>query len=502
MKEHSQKVYAAIDLKSFYASVECFQRNLDPLDAMLVVADPTRTSKTICLAVSPALKSLGVSGRPRLFEVEARVKAINAQRRAALKGKPFSGKTESFKEYASDPTKELSFVIAPPQMAQYIKTSTKIYETYLELIAAEDIHVYSIDEVFIDITPYLETYALSAHDLTMKLIRRVLARTGITATGGIGPNLYLAKIAMDIMAKHIEADKDGVRIAELTVESYRQNLWSHRPLRDFWRVGAGYARSLEKYGIFTMGDIARCSLANEELLYRLFGVNAELLIDHAWGYEPCTIAEIKAYRPEGKSVGSGQVLQDPYTNEKALLVTREMADSLGFDLLAKNLKTAKLVLTVGYDIENLTNPSIRSRYHGEIKTDNYGRSVPKATHGTINLDYATSSSVLIRKAAEDLFNRIVNPILLVRRINMSAVITEESEQKTQDSEAQLDLFGSFDEGPAPQKTSAQEEKEDKVRKAILAVREKFGKNALIKGMNLEEGATGQLRNNQIGGHKA
>ncbi len=282
MKEHSQKVYAAIDLKSFYASVECFQRNLNPLDAMLVVADPTRTSKTICLAVSPALKSLGVSGRPRLFEVEARVKAINAQRRAALKGKPFSGKTESFKEYASDPTKELSFVIAPPQMAQYIKTSTKIYETYLELIAAEDIHVYSIDEVFIDITPYLETYALSAHDLTMKLIRRVLARTGITATGGIGPNLYLAKIAMDIMAKHIEADKDGVRIAELTVESYRQNLWSHRPLRDFWRVGAGYARSLEKYGIFTMGDIARCSLANEELLYRLFGVNAELLIDHAW----------------------------------------------------------------------------------------------------------------------------------------------------------------------------------------------------------------------------
>ncbi|WP_251450394.1 hypothetical protein [Parasutterella muris] len=502
MKEHSQKVYAAIDLKSFYASVECFQRNLDPLDAMLVVADPTRTSKTICLAVSPALKSLGVSSRPRLFEVEARVKAINAQRRAALKGKPFSGKTESFKEYASDPTKELSFVIAPPQMAQYIKTSTKIYETYLELIAAEDIHVYSIDEVFIDITPYLETYALSAHDLTMKLIRRVLARTGITATGGIGPNLYLAKIAMDIMAKHIEADKDGVRIAELTVESYRQNLWSHRPLRDFWRVGAGYARSLEKYGIFTMGDIARCSLANEELLYRLFGVNAELLIDHAWGYEPCTIAEIKAYRPEGKSVGSGQVLQDPYTNEKALLVTREMADSLGFDLLAKNLKTAKLVLTVGYDIENLTNPSIRSRYHGEIKTDNYGRSVPKATHGTINLDYATSSSVLIRKAAEDLFNRIVNPILLVRRINISAVITEESEQKTQDSEAQLDLFGSFDEGPAPQKTSAQEEKEDKVRKAILAVREKFGKNALIKGMNLEEGATGQLRNNQIGGHKA
>ncbi len=502
MKEHSQKVYAAIDLKSFYASVECFQRNLDPLDAMLVVADPTRTSKTICLAVSPALKSLGVSSRPRLFEVEARVKAINAQRRAALKGKPFSGKTESFKEYASDPTKELSFVIAPPQMAQYIKTSTKIYETYLELIAAEDIHVYSIDEVFIDITPYLETYALSAHDLTMKLIRRVLARTGITATGGIGPNLYLAKIAMDIMAKHIEADKDGVRIAELTVESYRQNLWSHRPLRDFWRVGAGYARSLEKYGIFTMGDIARCSLANEELLYRLFGVNAELLIDHAWGYEPCTIAEIKAYRPEGKSVGSGQVLQDPYTNEKALLVTREMADSLGFDLLAKNLKTAKLVLTVGYDIENLTNPSIRSRYHGEIKTDNYGRSVPKATHGTINLDYATSSSVLIRKAAEDLFNCIVNPILLVRRINISAVITEESEQKTQDSEAQLDLFGSFDEGPAPQKTSAQEEKEDKVRKAILAVREKFGKNALIKGMNLEEGATGQLRNNLIGGHKA
>ena len=502
MKEHSQKVYAAIDLKSFYASVECFQRNLDPLDAMLVVADPTRTSKTICLAVSPALKSLGVSSRPRLFEVEARVKAINAQRRAALKGKPFSGKTESFKEYASDPTKELSFVIAPPQMAQYIKTSTKIYETYLELIAAEDIHVYSIDEVFIDITPYLETYALSAHDLTMKLIRRVLARTGITATGGIGPNLYLAKIAMDIMAKHIEADKDRVRIAELTVESYRQNLWSHRPLRDFWRVGAGYARSLEKYGIFTMGDIARCSLANEELLYRLFGVNAELLIDHAWGYEPCTIAEIKAYRPEGKSVGSGQVLQDPYTNEKALLVTREMADSLGFDLLAKNLKTAKLVLTVGYDIENLTNPSIRSRYHGEIKTDNYGRSVPKATHGTINLDYATSSSVLIRKAAEDLFNRIVNPILLVRRINISAVITEESEQKTQDSEAQLDLFGSFDEGPAPQKTSAQEEKEDKVRKAILAVREKFGKNALIKSMNLEEGATGQLRNNQIGGHTA
>ena len=500
----SQKTYIAIDLKSFYASVECMERDLAPLTTLLVVADETRSSKTICLAVSPALKALGIGGRPRLFEVETLVKQVNAKRQAKIPGHCFAGKSYNATELKAHPDWEVDFVIAPPQMAHYITVSTRIYETYLKFIAPEDIHVYSIDEVFIDATPYLKTYQTTAHALAERMIHAVLEDTDITATAGIGPNLYLAKVAMDIVAKHIPADDKGVRIAELTERSYREKLWTHQPLTDFWRVGRGYATKLEKLGIRTMGDVARCSLGrandklNEETLFRLFGVNAELLIDHAWGYEPTTIAEIKAYKPESNSLGAGQVLQEAYPYDKALLVAKEMADSLALSLVDKNLVTDQLVLTVGYDIENLTDPVRRDAYHGPITVDGYGRKTPKAAHRTHHLSKPTSSSTEIMAAIQALFRKIVNPALSIRRINMTACHVCNPSQ-TSSVPVQQDLFADVE---ADAKREKQQEKELKMQQAMLAIKKRFGKNAILRGINLEDGATGKSRNAQIGGHKA
>ena len=372
MRQHT---YIAIDLKSFYASVECRDRGLDPLDTNLVVADESRTDKTICLAVTPTLKSFGISGRARLFEVKQRVQEVNADRKRKLRGREFAGSSHFYSELSKDPSLALDFIIAPPRMAYYMEYSTRIYEIYMKYVAPEDIIVYSIDEVFMDVTDYLQTYRMSPRDLAMKMILEVLETTGITATAGIGTNLYLCKVAMDVMAKHIPSDENGVRIAFLDEMTYRRELWSHRPITDFWRVGRGYAKKLETYGIYTMGDVARCSEQNEELLYRLFGKNAELLIDHAWGWEPCTVEAVKAYRPESSSLGSGQVLQCPYDAEKAKLVVREMADALSLDLVEKRLVTDQIVITVGYDIENLTDPERRKKYRGEVVTDRYGRQI-------------------------------------------------------------------------------------------------------------------------------
>ncbi|MCP1102393.1 DNA polymerase V [Aequitasia blattaphilus] len=475
------RTYIAIDLKSFYASVECIERGLDPMTTNLVVADPSRTQKTICLAVSPSLKAFGISGRARLFEV-----------------------TQKAKEFSFE------FITAPPQMSHYIECSTKIYNIYLNYIAPEDIHVYSIDEVFMDVTDYLHTYGLTPRELAMKIVLDVLSSTGITATAGIGTNLYLSKIAMDIEAKHIEPDENGVRIAELDEMSYRRSLWSHRPLTDFWRVGRGYAKKLEANGLFTMGDIARCSIGNpgafhnEELLYKLFGVNAELLIDHAWGYEPCRISDVKAYKPDTNSMGSGQVLHEPYPFEKARLIVREMVDLLVLDLVDKGLVTNQIVLTVGYDIDNLKDPVRRKKYHGPITTDHYGRQIPKHAHGTVNLEKHTSSTKQILTAVSELFDRIVDKSLLVRRVNMAAnhVITESSVSR-EDAFEQLDLFTDYEAIQSKRKKEEAElEKEKKRQKAVLEITKKYGKNALLKGMNLEEGATTKERNNQIGGHKA
>lgn len=506
----ANRVYMSIDLKSFYASVECIERKLDPMTTNLVVADPGRTEKTICLAVSPSLKAYGISGRARLFEVVQQVREVNRARLREAPGRKFSGASANDRELKSSPQLALDYIIAPPRMAHYIEYSTRIYNVYLKYIAPEDIHVYSIDEVFIDATHYLSTYKCSARELAMKMILDVLETTGITATAGIGTNLYLAKIAMDIGAKHIKPDKNGMRIAELDEMSYRRLLWSHRPLTDFWRVGKGYVKKLEEHGLFTMGDIARCSIGkphsyhNENLLYKLFGVNAELLIDHAWGWEPCTIADIKAYKPTTKSVGSGQVLHSPYPYEKARLVVREMTELLVLDLVEKELVTDQMVLTVGYDIENLTNQEIKKFYHGEITTDSYGRSIPKAAHGTINLDRHTSSTKLIVKAVTELFERIVDNSLLVRRINLSAnhVLDEKTLPKAKAVE-QLDLFTDYEALQAQkQAEEAELAREKKMQQAMLDIKRKYGKNAILKGMNLEEGATAVDRNRQIGGHKA
>ncbi len=498
------RIYVAIDLKSFYASVECMQRGLDPMTTNLVVADASRTEKTICLAVSPALKSFGIPGRPRLFEVIQIVNRVNAQRKNNAPGRTLIGSSCNLPELNGNPSLALDYVIAAPQMAKYMEVSTQIYNVYLKYIAPEDIHVYSIDEVFIDVTSYLNTYQLSARELAMKMIRDVLSTTGITATAGIGTNLFLAKVAMDIVAKHIPADKDGVRIAELDEMGFRRQLWNHRPLTDFWRIGKGYARKLQEYRMFTMGDVARCSVDNEDLLYRLFGVNAELLIDHAWGWEPCTIKEIKAYKPSSNSVGSGQVLQYPYDFEKAKLVVREMVDLLVLDLVDKGLVTDQIVLTVGYDIENLTDPERSKMYTGEVTIDHYGRRIPKHAHGTANIGRQTSSTMLITKAVMELFDRIVDPALLVRRVNMAAnhVVTEDSVQKN-DFVEQLDLFTDYS---ALEKQREEEnvalEREKKLQKVELDIKKKFGKNAILKGMNLQDGATAKDRNRQIGGHKA
>lgn len=501
------RTYIAIDLKSFYASVECIERGLDPLTTNLVVADNSRTEKTICLAVTPSLKSYGVSGRPRLFEVVQRVREINATRLYNLRKREFSGSSYNKKELDDDLNLKLDYIVAPPRMSFYMEYSTRIYNVYLKYIAPEDIHVYSIDEVFIDVTSYLNTYGLSAKELVQKIILDVLHETGITATAGIGTNLYLAKIAMDVVAKHIPADEHGVRIAELDEISYRKQLWDHRPLTDFWRVGKGYKKKLESVGLYTMGDIARCSLGkesdyyNEDLLRRMFGKNTELLIDHAWGWEPVTITDIKNYKPDNNSIGSGQVLHCGTDFDKTKIIVREMTEMLVLDLVSKNLVTDQIVLTVGYDRENLMDPVRMRNYKGEYSIDQYGRKIPKHAHGTINLDSYTSSTNVIVRAVLDLFNRIVDENLLVRRINMSANHVIAENEAKQDRYEQLNLFDmiEFDEKKVDQE---QLKKEKDIQKAVLDIKKKFGKNAILKGMSLQEGATAIDRNNQIGGHKA
>ena len=504
------KTYVAIDLKSFYASAECVQRGLDPLDTNLVVADLSRTEKTICLAVSPSLKTYGIGGRARLFEVVQRMKEVNAYRLSQAPERTFSGKSYIASELNSDPSLEADYVVARPQMHKYMEISTKIYQMYLKFVAPEDIHVYSIDEVFIDATKYLDFYHVNAHEFTMMLVRAVLKETGITATAGIGTNMYLCKIAMDIVAKHMPADKDGVRIAELDEMSYRRLLWDHRPLTDFWRVGKGYARRLESHGLFTMGDIARCSIGkptdfhNEDLLYKLFGINAELLIDHAWGWEPCTIADIKSYHSENNSISSGQVLSYPYTFDEARIVVQEMADLLVLDLVAKNLVTNQMVLTVGYDTSNLKDPKIMEKYKGPVEKNYYGMTAPKSAHGSINLSGYTSSTKEICDAVMRLYDRIVDRVLLVRRMYVVAnkVVPPES-IKQKPVEEQLDMFTDY-----AKREKEEKEKEEKLalekkeQETILKIKEKFGKNAILKGTNLQEAATARDRNSQIGGHRA
>ena len=504
------KTYIAIDLKSFYASVECRERSRDPLTTNLVVADPSRTVKTICLAVSPSLKKYGLSGRARLFEVIQKVNAANNIRKLKAPNHVFSGSSDDSTELQKNPSLKIDYIIAPPRMARYMEYSTKIYNIYLKYIAPEDIHIYSIDEVFIDVTHYLSTYNMTARELAMTMIQDILDTTGITATAGIGTNMYLCKIAMDIVAKHIEPDKNGVRIAELDEMSYRRLLWNHKPLTDFWRVGRGYSKKLEKIGLYTMGDIARCSIGkstdyyNEELLYKLFGINAELLIDHAWGYEPCTMEDVKAYKPETNSISSGQVLHCPYEFDKARLVVKEMIDLMALDLVDKGLVTNQIVLTIGYDIENMTDKNRSQSYKGTVTTNYYGKKVPKPAHGTTNLPKQTSSTTLITNAVMELYDKIVNKKLLIRRINIVAnKLVDEHSVKNANKYEQLDLFTDYEIlKKQREKENAESEREKRMQNTILDIKKKFGKNAILKGMNLQEGATAKDRNNQIGGHKA
>lgn len=506
----SEHIYIAIDLKSFYASVECCERNMDPLRTNLVVADAERTEKTICLAVSPSLKSFGISGRARLFEVVQRVKEVNSERLRKTPKGYFEGKSCDIEELMVNPALEVDYHVAPPRMAKYLEESTRIYDIYLKYIAPEDMHVYSIDEVFMDVTHYLGIYKCSPEELARRIINDVLQNTGITATAGVAPNLYLCKIAMDIVAKHMEPDENGVRVAYLDEMLYRKLLWNHRPLTDFWRVGAGYRKKLEENGLYTMGDIARCSLGqandfhNEELLYRLFGINAELLIDHAWGWEPVTIEDIKAYKPSSNSTSSGQVLQCPYSSDKARIVVMEMTDLLVLDLVDKGLVTDQLVLTVGYDIDNLKEDKTGRRYKGEVKLDRYGRKIPKHAHGTTNLKSFSSSSRLIIDAVLKLYDEIIDKNLSIRRINVTANhLTKENEVKEENSYEQMSLFTDY--GIAEKEKEAEEEqlsREKKMQRAILDVKKRYGKNALLRGVDLEAGATTISRNKQIGGHKA
>lgn len=485
-----KRIYAAIDLKSFYASVECVERGLDPLTTNLVVADASRTDKTICLAVSPSLKTYGIGGRARLFEVVQRVRQINNERRRYAPGHKLGDPEADNQKVQSDPTVALGYITAPPQMAHYMDVSSHIYSIYLRYVSPDDIHVYSIDEVFIDLTNYLKIRKCSAREMTVQMIRDVLSETGITATAGIGTNLYLAKVAMDIVAKHTEADKDGVRIAELDEMSYRRQLWEHRPLTDFWRIGHGIASKLESFGMRTMGDIALYSTNPqwEDHLYHLFGVNAELIIDHAWGWEPCTMAEIKAYKPQVNSLSSGQVLSEPYDFRKGRLIAKEMTDALVFDLVSKRLVTDRISLYISYDSGNLEGPDCQ--YDGPIETDHYGRDVPKPAHGSVDLNGHTSSSEYILKAVTKLYNRIVDPKLTVRRLNVTAqnVIHESDAQPRQ-----LDLFG---------ENAPTDGRERRRQEAVLAIRKKYGKNSILRGMNFEEGSTARERNRQVGGHKA
>ena len=498
------RTYIAIDLKSFYASVECRERGLDPLDTNLVVADESRTDKTICLAVTPSLKSYGIGGRCRLFEVRQRVREANSGRRHDAPGHKLEGRSHLSSELQANSNLAVDFLIAPPRMAYYMEYSTRIYQVYMKYVAPEDIIVYSIDEVFMDVTRYLKTYGLTPHDLAMKIILDVLKTTGITATAGIGTNLYLCKVAMDIVAKHIPADENGVRIAELDERSYRRELWSHTPLTDFWRVGRGYAKKLEEHGMFTMGDVARRSLTDEELFFKLFGKNAELLIDHAWGCEPCTIEAVKAYKPSTNSLGSGQVLHEPYTAEKARIVLREMADALSMELFAKKLVTDQLVVTIGYDVENIKDAKRRASYKGEIVRDGYGRLKPKHSHGTINLARYTSSTRLIMDAAAGLYDRVVDRNLLIRRLNITACrVIPESEAPKEDAPEQMDMFTDYAALDAErERENAALERERRKQAALLKIKRKYGKNAVLRGMNYEDGATMRDRNGQIGGHKA
>lgn len=491
------RIYACIDLKSFYASVECKERSLDPLTTNLVVADIERTEKTICLAVSPSLKSYGIKGRARLFEVVQKIKEVNYERKKKNKGYKFTGKSFNDIELKTNNNLEVDYIVAPPRMSYYMKYSANIYNVYLKYLAPEDIYVYSIDEVFCDITDYLNYNKMTPKEMITKMIHDVYETTGITATAGIGTNMYLAKVAMDIVAKHTEPDKFGVRIAELDEMSYRRKLWSHRPLTSFWRVGVGYAKKLEENEIYTMGDIARCSIENEELLYKLFGVNAELLIDHSWGFEPCTMKDIKNYKPSNNSISSGQVLHCAYDYKKTKLIIKEMADSLSLDLVAKKLVTDQLVLTIGYDIENLDN------YDGELTKDYYGRTIPKHSHGTITLNHKTSSSKIIMENMVNLFDRIVNRNLLVKRITVVACnVTDEQKEKSKPRFEQFDLFTDYKEKEEKNEIDRKNEiEENKLQHTLLDIKSKFGKNAILKGMNLEKGSTAIDRNNQIGGHR-
>ncbi len=501
-----ERIYFAIDLKSFYASVECVERGLDPLKTNLLVADESRTDKTICLAVSPALKEYGLSSRARLFEAKELIRKANADRRKNAPNKKFTGVSFDDDKLKKDKSLEIGYITAVPRMALYSKYSAKIYGIYLKYFSKEDIHDYSIDEVFIDATDYVKATKLSPEELVRKVIKDVLNETGITATAGIGTNLYLCKVAMDIVAKRVKPDKYGVRVAYLDEKSYRKELWSHTPITDFWRVGKGYATKLAHYGIYTMGDIARCSLGkpnqvwNEDLLYKLFGINAELLIDHAWGWEPCLMKDVKAYKPSTNSISAGQVLHCAYKAEDARLITREMVDALVLDLVEKGYLTNQIVLTVSYDIDNLTNPVISKNYKGEITVDYYGRKAPKHAHGTTNLEKYTSSTKMITQKTLELFDKIVNFDLFVRRINISACkLLKEEDVKKEQGAMQLSFFDDYEK---EKRDIEMEQKERNVQKAVINIKKKFGKNAILKGMNLQEGATARDRNEQIGGHKA
>ena len=498
------RIYLCIDLKSFYASVECVARELDPLTTNLVVADKERTEKTICLAVTPSLKAYGISGRARLFEVVQRVEEINRYRRSKAPGRMLEGESYDDPELKRNPSLALSYIVAPPRMSYYMETSARIYDVYLKFIAPEDIHVYSIDEVFIDLTPYLNTYQKTPREMAEMLIKEVLTTTGITATAGIGTNMYLAKVAMDITAKKMPADENGVRIAELDEMSYRRELWTHRPLTDFWMVGRGISKKLEDNYMFTMGDVARCSQYNEAKLYKLFGVNAELLIDRAWGWEPTTIADVKAYRPSSNSLSMGQVLHKPYTYEMARVIVREMIDQHVLDMVEKGIVTDQIVMTIGYDIENLTDSTIHAQYHGEVTTDFYGRKVPKHAHGTANLKRKTSSSRIITDAAMELFDRIVDHNLLIRRINIAAC--KLARERDLPKEREPEQFTLFEDPKAmllrEQEEEATLESEKRMQKAILDIRKRYGKNAILKGTNFQACATARERNGQVGGHRA
>ena len=504
------RTYICIDLKSFYASVECVERGLNPLTTHLVVADQSRTEKTICLAVSPSLKEYGIPGRARLFEINQKIKQINKQRLANATSIGFNGESYDSIELTKDKNKALKMIIAPPQMQKYIEVSTKIYNIYLSFVSSEDIHVYSIDEVFIDITSYLNPLKISAYEFTKNIIYKVYQETGITATAGIANNLYLAKVAMDIVAKHQKADDKGVRIATLDEISYRKTLWEYKPLTDFWRIGKGIQNRLHKLGLYTMGDIALCSIGsvnskyNEDLLYKEFGINAELLIDHAWGWEPTTIAAIKSYRPSVNSLSVGQVLHEAYDYDKARVIVKEMIDSLSLDMVEKKVVTNQLGLYIGYDRENIDNSKILENYKGEIVFDMYGRMVPKSAHGSINLDIFTSSTKKLTDSILTLFDEIVNKDLSIRRINISAnrVILEQNIPQ-EENYIQLDMFNDYKTSKFYESIEKSElEKEKRTQQSIIKIKKKYGKNAILKGMNFEEGATMKERNNQIGGHKA